>query len=65
MSLEFNNIEGISSVINNPFQENLNITQISKLFDVNQSETEFEIIKIQNNIHLKLESQQVVWKYTH
>lgn len=54
---EFNNIEGISSFINNPFLQNLNIAEISnkisKLFDTNQSETKLEIINIQNNIHLK------------
>ena len=66
---EFNNIDGISFFINSPFEQNLNIaeisTKISKLFDANQSETELEIIKIQNNIHLKSISQEVVWKYTY
>ena len=41
---QFNNIEEVSSVINNPFQQNLNISKISntvsKLFNANQSEIE-------------------------
>ena len=49
-SENFINIEGISSFINNLFQQNLNIAEISikisKLFDANQSESELEIIKI-------------------
>ena len=65
---EFNNIEGISSVINNPFQQNLNIAEISnkisKLFDANQSETKLEIIKILNKIYLKSVIQEIIWKYT-
>ena len=61
---KFNNIEGISSFINNPFQQNLNISEIIyKLFDANQQNLKF--IKIQNNIHLKSKSKDVVWKYTH
>lgn len=65
---DFNEIEGISSFVNNPFQQNLNISEISKkistLFDTDQPQIELEIINIQNNIHLKSINGENIWKFT-
>lgn len=66
---DFNEIEGISSFVNNPFQQNLNISEISKkistLFDTDQPQIELEIINIKNNIYLKSINGENIWKFTY
>lgn len=62
--LDFNKIEGISSFVNNPFQQNsisANIlNKISKLFDTSQFELELQLINILNNFQLRSVYQEVL-----
>jgi len=65
---DLHEMELIITFINNPFQENLNVTEISSkisnLLTVNQAEVDLEIINLQNDLALKALNGEIVWKFT-